>query len=159
MPRIGIRIQPVTGFGTANFQSPRPFLQPTTLNPGPGQAREQFNEPGIPATVARALNQIQENIHQSTQQAKGSPSGGGNLLRGVILTNGGTNGANPNVIAHGLGIAYTGYKIHAIYNGSIDKYATIAPSTAFPANRVLLLWTQVTAFPNQNVSCDIEIYP
>ena len=101
MPRIPVRIQNGT-FGTDN---PSDFVQgyanraiarPVLLARGPSQAVEQFSTPGIEPPVARALNQLQQNINSAVSVSKNSPFANGNLLEKYRLTSG------SNRVKHGL---------------------------------------------------------
>ncbi len=160
MPRIPI-IQQNQPFGTQNPTQQvgrRQVLPSVTLVPGPSQQIEQFNHPGIHPNVARALNNLQQQIKSAVSVNKADPTSNKNFLRGVQLTNGGSNGASPNVIKHGLGGAYTGYNIHAVYGGVVNSHSCIPPTTAQPSAAFLLLWTSITAFSGQTVTCDLEVY-
>jgi hypothetical protein len=161
MPRLPNRVQG-SPFGSVNYNSPNanlPIKPVSILQPGPAQAVEQFNHPSIPKEVARALNQLQTNIQQATSQVKADPTSNKNLFEQINLIYGGSGGTFPNVISHGLDAPYRGYRVCTVRNGAINQHAAITPTTAYPADKYLLLWTEVTTvFGTATVSADIEIW-
>jgi len=110
MPRQAVRIQR-GNFGTDNPSSfngsyaNRAATRPVVLQRGPSQAIEQFGS-GVPAPVARALNQVQKNVESAVSVAKNNPFADGNLIEGVTFVNGVTT-----VVPHGLGAPARGYVI------------------------------------------------
>jgi hypothetical protein len=146
-------------FGTQNNAGlARKAPRPVQLIPGPAQGIEPLNSVGLPPDQARALQAVQKNITAATQQTRSDPTANKNFLQGVPLTNGGTNGTQPNIVAHGLGFAYSGYNIHAVYGGYITAHTLIPNSNPTLDSAQIQIWTLVTAFPNQTVMADIEIY-
>jgi hypothetical protein len=150
--------------GSPNLFSP--FNGPVIATVGPTQPIEQFNRPGIPLEVSRALNQLQQNVAQSISQIKNNPKSYQKLFEGLQLAAGAlTSGAPVGpfcIIQHGLGKAYRGYTIGTVRGGFITAHAAIAPSPQYPAAQWLVLWTQQTAFVlggvTQSVLADIEVY-
>jgi hypothetical protein len=154
MPRIGSRIQ-AGAFGTFNPNNPGRAIAPAVQSRGPALAQEYFTDPDLDPSVRRALNQIQSNTRQAFAQVKGSAFAYSNIIRGVTLTQGGANGASPNVISHGLGQVAAGAFIITTYGGYVTAQAVI-PSP--PAAGLIQLWTQFTAFSGATVTADVLVY-
>lgn len=134
--------------------------------PGLSQTQEHFNHPDIPAPVARALNQLQQNIHESTAQVLADPTSNKQLLEGIALTQGTTSTSlgptNPTIISHGLPSPYRGYRICTVRGGTLQGHAALAPTQSNPSSTSLLLWVQFKAFVIQGivqaVLADIEVW-
>ena len=166
-------VPPVTGsrlpnrvqgqpLGSAPLPSTTKSLQAPTatiLEPGTSQAEEQFSSPDIHPTVSRALNQLQRDIRASTAQTRADPTANKNLLEGLSLVNGAAGGVGPNVISHGLGAPYRGYRICTVRGGALTAHAAIAPTQANPSQTSLLLWTQFAPFVSGGqVLVDLEVW-
>lgn len=158
MPRLPnqVKNQP---FGTTNVNAgARQINRPVQLIQGPAQGVEQLNTAGIPVEQARALQALQKNITAATQPSRANPAANGNLLQGVPLSNGGANGANPNVIRHGLSIPFVGYQIHAVYGGALTAHANVPNTNSSLDSAQISIWTQVAPFSGQSVTADIWVY-
>lgn len=113
MARTPVRIQS-GAYGTDNPASStasygsRAMPQPSVLQRGPSQGREQFSSAGLAdsASVARALNQIQANVDTAMGPSKNNPFADGNLIEGVVF-----NSSATTPIKHGLGGPARGYVI------------------------------------------------
>jgi hypothetical protein len=155
MPRIASRIQQQP-FGTYNPGSPGRAIRPALQYRGPALPQEMFDDPELDAPTKRALIQVQNNTRQALSQVKGSAFAYANIIAGWTLTNGGANGASPNVVAHGLGQPATGAVVLTTYGGYLTAQATI-PGAA-NAN-LIQVWTQYTAFAGVTaVTADILVY-
>ena len=130
------------------------------LQPGSAQAEEQFSShSGMPPAVARALNQLQRDIRESTAAARSDPTANKTLMESVALSAGGDGGTNPTPLQHGLGGPYRGYRIGSVRGGYISGHAAVAPTAAAPASVALLLWTKLTPFvAGGAVTADVEIW-
>lgn len=151
-------------FGTDSASDPSKSLAagaPSILQPGPAQAHEQFSAgPDIHPAVARALNQLQRNIAEAIGQSKGDPTAAKQLFENVTVKDGDVDGNNANVISHGLGKPYRGYRICSVRGGSLTGHAAMSPkATQPPTSAALLLWTAVKPFASGGaVSIDVEVY-
>lgn len=155
MPRISSRIQ-TQAFGTRNPAAPGRAIAGALQYRGPALPQELFGDDGdLDPSVKRALLQIQSNVRQALGQVRGSPFAYSNIIQGVTLTNGGANGASPNVIAHGLGQPASGGFVLTTYGGYLTAEATI-PSPATP--NLIQIWTQFTAFAGATVTADVLVY-
>lgn len=113
MARTPVRIQSGT-YGTDNPSSFTPGYanrsqsQPTVLQRGPSQGREQFTAAGLAdsAAVARALNAVQSNVDTAMGPSKNNPFADGNLIEGVTFAFGAAT-----IVNHGLGAPARGYVI------------------------------------------------
>lgn len=159
MPRLPVRIQS-SPFGPQTTPAARIPISgsPSLQQKGPAIPIEQFNHPD-PVTN-RALNQIQQNVRQALQQIKSLPHGNGNLLQNVVLTQGSASIAAPfNTLPHGLGFAYQNYHIMGTKGGYIKSAAIIAPTSNTPADRFLVIWTDLQlATGSTQVVTDIWVW-
>lgn len=156
MPRIPSRISP-NGLGTYNPAAPGRAISPALQYRGPVLPQELFSETaGLDPATRRALNQIQSNVRQAFAQVRGSPFSYANIISGWILTQGGSDGASPNIIAHGLGQPANGYAILSTTGGYVTAHALITPA---PNANLIQVWTQYTAFSGvTNVTAEILVY-
>lgn len=147
-----------TNVSAGNF----PQRTPAIHQPGPSQAREVFNAPDMPQSVARALNDLQSKIASAHEQIKADPTANKNVIENLPIMGGSATGGAPtgiNFIEHQLGIPYRSYRINGVQNGYIEGHCAVAPTGSYPPKSThLLLWTKVTAFGNSPVLLDIEIY-
>ena len=151
----------VTGaYGTFNPSAPvRQTSLPLQVPKGSAQRREQFVDPDLPPAVARALVSSQAAVDQATAQVKGLLFARHNVVRNVTLTNGGANGASPNVLQHGLGRKADGYIILAPRGGYVTNHALIANSSPQEDRGIVRVWTQRTLFAGStSVVADILVY-
>lgn len=170
MPRLPNRVQG-SPFGTLNLgRGNLPRTAPSILQPGPAPSPEQFNHrQGVPAAVARAMNDLQTGLSASTAQATANPTGNKQLFENVPLVQGGAGGTAPFIkLAHGLGASYRGYSIltqrggfvtaHAAINPSVAAPGVSNPTPAQPASAYLVLWVQFTAFGSATPTIDVEAW-
>ncbi|HJZ02979.1 MAG TPA: hypothetical protein VJ305_19835 [Streptosporangiaceae bacterium] len=155
MARLPNRVQNQPFGSQNNAGKNRQAPQPTLLVSGPAQGHEQAIDPKIPEPVLRQLNTLQDNIRAATSQIKANPTGNSQLLQGITLENGAAMGATPyTTLNHGLQAMATSIVVHGVYGGTIDK----GPVIISKSNTSVEIWTQVTAFPGQNVTADILVY-
>lgn len=122
-------------YGSVNPVTPAIYRappKPQTQQRPPVQAKEQFVDPQDPASIARAVNNLQQTINQATEQVKGVPFANGNLIQNVTFVNGSISGGLPvsstlTVIEHKLGRQPVGYQVVDISGGyfgiGIVRYA------------------------------------
>lgn len=155
MPRIGSRIQ-TGGIGSYNPANPGRAITPAIRPKGPVLPVEQFVDEKVDPSVRRALNNLQANVAQAIGQVKGSSFAYSNICSGVKLTNGGANGASPNLVAHGLTVSPSGYAILFTRGGYVTAEALILPA---PNKNLIQIWTQITLFAGSaGVLADILVY-
>jgi len=156
MPRIGSRLP--AQLGTFNPASPAVQRKraPSIQVRGPAFPTELFTADEIPPNVRRALLQLQNNVRQSFSQVRGFPLAYSNVLLDVALTQGGSNGATPNVLEHGLDVPATGYALLSTVGGFITAHALI-PGAVSP--NLIQVWTQFTAFAGvSSVTANILVW-
>lgn len=156
MPRLSSRLQQAP-FGSRNPAAPGRIITPAITHKGPSLPIELFADEQLDPSVRRALLAIQQNVRAAFAQTKSSPLSYANLLQGVALTNGGANGASPNILSHGLDIAPSGYIICCTTGGYVTAHAKIAPAANDPKS-ILKVWTQYTAFAGASVTADVLVY-
>lgn len=122
-------------YGSVNPVTPAIYRappKPQAQNRSPVQAKEQMVDPQDPASIARAVNQLQQNVAAATEQVKGIPFANGNLIENVTFVNGSISGGLPvastlTVVEHRLGRQPKGYIVTSISGGyfgiGIVRYA------------------------------------
>lgn len=137
-------------------QAPPPF----TLQRPPAQGVEQFGAEVADANVARALNQLQENIRQATSQAKTNPLADCNLLVNVTLVNGNDGGRDAMVLSHGLGRPLQGFQIQSSTRGGYVYRSALVPNDNPDEDAsVFRLWVMAQPFDGfTSVTADILVY-
>lgn len=162
MPRIPGSIQN-SAYGTENPNlsiTLRKVVEPAVTVRAPAQGKEQFSaNEGMEPDVARGLQQLQSNIDAATAQTKGSPTANKNVLQGVVLANGGANGASPNVLKHGLGRKAVGYSILNVSGGYVTAHALVANPNSAEDDGYVRIWTTRTLFAGATaVVAQIEVF-
>ena len=157
MPRLSSRIQ-TAAFGSRNPANAGRTIAPAVIHKGPSMPVELFADEQLDPGTRRALLAIQQNVRQAFSQSRSSPLSYANLIQGVTLTNGGANGASPNIVAHGLDVAPSGYVICCTSGGYVTAHAKIAPA-ANDSKHTIKIWTQFTAFAGVTaVTADLLVY-
>jgi hypothetical protein len=135
--------------------------KPITRLPGPSQSKEQFNHPAIPASVNRALNQLQLNVQNATSQAKARPDQNQQLIRGWSVQDSGFGSTPLNIIPHNLGQPYAGFVIWGVYGGWFAGYYAVQdlPTLAqYPLDSFLVLNIALQIPGSTIVTSDILVY-
>lgn len=142
-------------YGTLNLNNPNgnlPRAPVAIVQPGPSQAKEQFNRPGVPSAVGRALDDLQTAIQAATEQSRSDPTANKNLFEQVNVNTG------TNAIQHGLGSSYRGYRICTVRGGFITGHCALPPTSDAPATTTLLLNLECKPSSSTPVMLDVEVW-
>jgi hypothetical protein len=137
--------QPAAPAGGTITQGRLPQPRPA-ITSGPSQGRESFSAGELGPSVARALNEIQSKVADSTAQARANPMGNGRLFQGVTITGtptAGTLASRPGRTGLPNGFMYFITTLEKPIWLSGTNWVDATGAVAYPASGFSLLTTKV----------------